>query len=393
MFSAQTYTDRRNQLMQKIDSGIILLLGNEESGMNYADNTYHFRQDSNFLYYCGLDTASLAAVIDVDAGTTTIFGDELSIDMIVWTGPLPTIKERALKAGIHQTAPYAQLDQAIKEAKNKGRTIHYLPPYRPENAIKLHYFLDYSLAEVERNHSVELIKAIVSQRSIKTEEEITEIEKGVAITNEMHLTAMRMARPGMTEAEIVAAVLAVPHKHDSHLSFPIICSIHGETLHNHYHHNTLESGKLLLLDAGGESTMHYAGDMTRTFPVDPTFTEKQKDVYNIVLKALNTSIDLVKPGVTYRMVHLEAAKVIASGLKDLGLMKGDLEEAVAAGAHALFFPHGLGHMMGLDVHDMEDLGEQYVGYTDTMAKSTQFGLKSLRLGRELKPGFVLTIEP
>ncbi|MCB0842880.1 MAG: Xaa-Pro dipeptidase, partial [Bacteroidetes bacterium] len=218
-------------------------------------------------------------------------------------------------------------------------------------------------------------------------------EKGVAITNEMHLTAMRMARPGMTEAEIAAAVLAVPHKHDSHLSFPIICSIHGETLHNHYHHNTLESGKLLLLDAGGESTMHYAGDMTRTFPVDPTFTEKQTDVYNIVLKALNTSIDLVKPGVTYRMVHLEAAKVIASGLKDLGLMKGDLEEAVAAGAHALFFPHGLGHMMGLDVHDMEDLGEQYVGYTDTMAKSTQFGLKSLRLGRELKPGFVLTIEP
>ncbi|MEZ4827545.1 MAG: aminopeptidase P family protein [Bacteroidia bacterium] len=393
MFSSETYQSRRRQLMSQFRSGLILFLGNQESGMNYADNTYHFRQDSNFLYYCGLDYAGLAAVLDIDSGKTTVFGDELSLDMIVWTGALPTIKEMSFQAGIESTAPEAQLAKVLTQARQQNREIHFLPPYRPENAIRLSHLLGVNPSDAGAKASLPLIKAIISQRSIKTEEEVAEIEKGVAITNEMHLTAMHMARPGMKESEIAAAVHAVPLRYGSHLSFPVICSIHGEILHNHYHKNTLEPGRLLLLDAGGESLMHYAGDMTRTFPVDKTFTQKQKEIYNIELQALNNAIDALRPGITYREIHFLAARTIASGLKDLGLMKGDVEEAVAEGAHALFFPHGLGHMMGLDVHDMEDLGEIYVGYAPGEQKSTQFGLKSLRLARALEPGFVLTVEP
>lgn len=393
MFSSQTYSLRRKELVARFRSGLILLLGNQESGMNYADNTYHFRQDSNFLYYCGLDYAGLAAVIDVDSGKTTVFGDELSLDMIVWTGALPTIKEMSQQAGIEDTAPESALAGVLKQAKQQNREIRFLPPYRPENAIRLSHLLGMAPADAAAQASLPLIQAIVAQRSIKTDEEIAEIEKGVAITNEMHLTAMRIARPGMTEAQVAAAVHAVPLQYGSHLSFPIICSIHGEILHNHYHKNTLASGKLLLLDAGGESLMHYAGDMTRTFPVDKTFSQKQKEIYQIVLQAMDHAIDALRPGITYREVHLLAARTIVNGLKELGLMKGDTDEAVAAGAHALFFPHGLGHMMGLDVHDMEDLGEWYVGYEPGEQKSTQFGLKSLRLARALQPGFVLTVEP
>ena len=339
MFSAQTYSDRRNQLINQVDSGIILLLGNEESGMNYADNTYHFRQDSNFLYYCALDTASLAAIIDVDNGTTTtIYGDELDINMIIWTGPLPTIKERAAQAGINHTAPAGKLADALSEAKSKGRKIHFLPPYRPENSIKLHRLLGISLDEIANGHSIELIKAVVNQRSIKTDEEIVELEKAVRITNEMHLTAMRMARPGILEAEVTAAVNAIPHKYDSHLSFPIICTVRGETLHNHHHHNTLESGQLLLVDAGGESKMHYAGDMTRTYPVDPIFTQKQKDVYNIVLSALDGSIDMVKPGVTYRAVHLNSAKIIARGAERPWLNERRYRRSGSSRSSCFIFP-------------------------------------------------------
>lgn len=393
MFSPQTYTQRRKKLAESLSSGLILLLGNQESGMNYADNTYHFRQDSSFLYYCGLDHADLAAVIDIDERKTTVFGDEYSIDMIVWTGAVPTIKEMSLQAGIESTAPSSALSEVISKAKAQGRPIHFLPPYRPENAIRLSHLLGIEPAKAGESASLPLIKAIISQRSYKTEEEIEELEKAVRVTNEMHLTGMRVARAGMKEAEVAAAVHAVALKHGGHPTFPIICSVRGEILHNHSHKNTLKPGQLLLLDAGGESGMHYAGDMTRTYPVDGKFTQKQKEIYGLVVQALDNAIDALAPGKTYREIHLLAAKTIAAGLKSLGLIKGDVDEAVAAGAHALFFPHGLGHMMGLDVHDMEDLGEVYVGYPEGQVKSTQFGLKSLRLARTLEPGFVLTVEP
>lgn len=393
MFPSDTYLLRRTELIQSMNSGVILLLGNEESGMNYADNVYHFRQDSSFLYYCGLDFPSLAAIIDIDAGTTTLFGDELSLDMIVWTGPQPTLKERCQQVAIKKILPASKLSSTLQAAKQMKRTVHFLPPYRAENAAKIHEMLGIPLSSISERASLPLIQAIVKQRSYKTEEEIEQIESAVGITNKMHLLAMKMAAPGLNERDIAASVHQMALRSGGHLSFPIIASIHGEILHNHYHTNQLESGRLLLLDTGAENEMHYAGDMTRTYPVDPTFTQKQKDVYNIVLAALDGAIDALKPGITYKEVHFIAAKIIANGLKDLGLMKGNVDTAVSKGAHALFFPHGLGHMMGLDVHDMEDLGEVHVGYPAGQSKSEQFGLKSLRLARKLEAGFVLTVEP
>ena len=393
MFSPETYVQRRTHLIESMDSGILLLLGNEESGMNYADNVYHFRQDSSFLYFCGLDFPSLAAIIDLDDGTTTLFGDDLSIDMIVWTGPQPSLKERASGAGITKVKPRSKLASTLQAAKQMKRTIHFLPPYRPENEAKLYHMLGVPLGEAGEKASLELIRAIVGLRSIKSEEEIEQIEGAVGITNFMHLSAMGMANPDFKEADIAATVHQMALRMGGNLSFPIIASIHGEILHNHHHTNELESGRLLLVDTGAENAMHYAGDMTRTYPVDPRFTQKQKDVYNIVLAALDGAIDALKPGIEYREVHFLAAKIIAQGLKDLGLMKGNIETAVSKGAHALFFPHGLGHMMGLDVHDMEDFGEVHVGYAPGESKSPQFGLKSLRLARKLEPGFVLTVEP
>ena len=392
MFKPKTYIERRKKLMQDVDKGIILLLGNNESPMNYADNQYHFRQDSTFLYFFGLDYPELAGIIDLDEGKEIIFGDDLTIDHIVWMGVQPTIAERSAKVGITQTAPVKELESYLAKAKQAGRKIHFLPPYRPENKIKLLELLDISPAKAGEMASVELIKAVVAQRSVKTEEEIAELENAVNITVDMHLAAMRMVRPGIKEALVAAAVQEVAEAANGHISFPIIATIHGETLHNHYHGNTLKSGDMFLLDAGAETTMRYAGDMSSTMPVDPKFTPRQREIYDVALKSHNAAIDMLKPGVVFKDVHLHACKVLASGLKDLGFMKGDLDEAVSVGAHALFFQAGLGHMMGLDVHDMEDLGEVYVGY-DGKPKSTQFGLKSLRLARKLEPGFVLTIEP
>lgn len=394
MFSSSTYTNRRNQLLSPLSSGLILLLGNEESGMNYAANTYPFRQDSTFLYYFGIDQPGLAATLDIESGEVIVFGNELTLDDIVWTGPQPSLVDKCARIGVSKSAPASAFVTHVQEARQQGRTLHFLPPYRPENIIQLAELLAVSPKEVKAKASVALIKAVVAQRSIKTAEEVVELDKAVRITNQMHLTAMRAARPGMTEAALTAAVYHQAMETAAHHpSFPIILSVNGQVLHNHHHDNTLQSGQMVLCDAGGESKMHYAGDMTRTFPVDAAFTTRQREVYQIVLDSMNTAIDALTPGILYRDVHLKTATVITNGLKALGLMKGNTEEAVAAGAHALFFPHGLGHMMGLDVHDMEDLGEAYVGYTDTLKKSTQFGLAFLRLGRALEPGFAITVEP
>jgi Xaa-Pro aminopeptidase len=327
MFAAETYTNRRSQLNHAFQSGLLLLLGNDESPMNYADNTYSFRQDSTWLYYVGVDHAGLAAVIDVDAQQTTVFGNDLTIDDIVWTGPQPTIAELAANAGITKTAPLAALADVVRAAQAKGRTVHFLPPYRGEHRLQLAALLNMAPGQLAGAASLDLVRAVIAMRT-----------------------------------------------------------------HNHYHGHTLKSGDLFLLDAGAETSMHYAGDLTCTFPVDQTFTSRQKDVYQIVLDAHLAAVAAVKPGRPFREIHLLACRTLAEGLKGLGLMKGDLDDAVAEGAHAMFFQCGLGHMMGMDVHDMENLGEVWVGY-DGVAKSTQFGLKSLRLARPLEPGFVMTVEP
>lgn len=392
MFSKQTYINRRNQLKTDVKSGILLFLGNDESGMNYADNTYHYRQDSSFLYFFGSDYAGLNAIIDIDENREIIFGDELTIDHIVWMGSQPTIKEKSEAVGIKETLPMAELKSYLDKALANRRKVHHLPPYRPEHQIKLLELVQVHPNIAATNASYEFIQAVANQRNYKSEEEIIQIEEAVNITADMHLAAMRMARPGMKESEIAAAVQEIAISAGGQLSFPVIATINGQTLHNHYHGNTLKSGDMVLLDCGAENGMHYAGDMSSTFPVDKTFTNRQKEIYQIALNAHNAAINKLKPDVTFKDVHLTACRTVAEGMKQMGFMKGDLDEAIRQGAHALFFQCGTGHMMGMDVHDMENLGEVCVGY-DGEAKSTQFGLKSLRLGRKLEPGFVLTIEP
>jgi Xaa-Pro aminopeptidase len=375
-----------------MSSGIILLLGNEEVGMNCRDNWYHFKQDSTFLYYIGLNQASLAAIIDIDNNTTTVYGDELTVDDVVWTGPQDSIAQLSAEAGIESTAPHNDVMKALQEAQAKGRTIHLLPPYRDEHTLKLHQWLGLAVAEIAHNVSLPLIKAIVAQREIKTAEELVELDKAVDITADMHLAAMTTAKAGMMEYEVSGTVQSTAMLKGGDISFPIILTTNGQTLHNHYHGNVIEAGRLLLCDSGAQTSTHYAGDMTRTFPVDGTFSQKQKEVYTVLLQSHEVAVAAMKPGVPYKEVHLLAAKTIFNGLKQIGLTRGDTDEAVAQGVHALFFPHGLGHQMGMDVHDMENLGEVHVGY-DGQPKSTQFGLKSLRLGKPLKEGFVLTVEP
>lgn len=393
MFSAATYSQRRNQLRKNLASGLALFLGNDEVGMNYAANTYHFRQDSNFLYFFGLDKPGLAAVIDLDEGGETIFGDDTSLDDVVWMGPQPTLSEQSAKVGIRQTAPSASLSALLKKAMEAGRTIHFLPPYRYANKFKLSEWLDIPVAALKSKASTDFIKAVIAQRAYKSAEEVVELHKAVSMSAAMHTTAIKSAVPGKPEFTLAGIVHGVALSLGGDLAYPIILSKDGQTLHNHYHGNILEDGDLVLGDFGAETPMHYAGDLTRTFPAGKKFSVLQKEVYNIVLNAQMAALNALKPGVTYKEIHLLAAKKMTEGLNEFELMKGDPDEAVAAGAHAMFFPHGLGHMLGLDVHDMEDLGEDFVGYSETVKRSDQFGTAYLRLGRELEPGFVLTVEP
>ncbi len=393
MFDATIYANRRKRLQQDLSSGIVLLMGNEESPCNYTDNVYPFRQDSNFLYFFGIDKPGLAAIIDIDAGKNILFGDDPDIMHIVWMGALPTMAALAEKAGGADTAPYAQIEIHLAEARRSGRSVHYLPPYRPENSIKLSQWLNIPLDKLAAGASVPLIEAVVAQAACKSPEEIAEMEAAVNTSGKMHVAAMKAARPGMKEYELVGLVEGIARAGGGGLPYTVILSVNGQILHNHAYGNTLQSGQLVLGDFGADTAMHYAGDITRTFPVDKTFTTQQKEIYQIVLDTEVAAIASLKPGVRYLDVHLAASRHIAEGLKALGLMKGDMAAAVEAGAHALFFPHGLGHMIGLDVHDMEDLGENHVGYGKDITRSTQFGLRSLRLARELQPGFVLTVEP
>ena len=393
MFKQKVYSDRRNRLRDEVSSGIILLPGNMEASMNYPANTYHFRQDSNFLYYFGLDHPDLAGVLDIDENKDYIFGNDVDMDDIIWMGPQPSMKDQALKAGVENTSPLSALGPFIKKALAGGRQVHIVPPYRGKTMIWLEELLGVHHSEVKNFVSEELIRGIVKMRSVKDEYEIREIEGAVDVAYEMHTTAMKLAKPGLREQEIVGAVEGISISYGGPVSFPVILSMDGQTLHNHYHGNILREGRMMVTDAGSESSLRYASDITRTVPVGGKFNERQKEIYEIVLKANTDTIAAMKPGVLYRDIHLMAARIIAGGLKELGLMMGDVEEAVAQGAHALFFPHGLGHMMGLDVHDMEGLGENFVGYDQNIRRSDQFGLAFLRLARKLEPGFVLTDEP
>ncbi|MDR0845831.1 MAG: aminopeptidase P family protein [Tannerella sp.] len=390
MFCKETYIQRRVALKKAVGSGLLLFLGNDETGCNYEGNTYPFRQDSTFLYFFGLPYAGLSAVMDIDHGKDIIFGDELTIDDIVWMGTQPTLHEKCEAAGISILQPSQDLEQYLKNAVLKGQTIHYLPSYRAEHRIKLWDLL--AIQPRSEKPSIDFVRDVINLRNHKTDEEIVEIEKACNVTADMHLTAMKMARPGIRECDVAAAVEAVAYAQNYRVSFPTIATINGQTLHNHYHGHTIKSGDLFLLDAGAETEMGYAGDMSSTVPANGVFTTRQREIYDIQVACHEASVAALHPGIRFEEVYDISATVIVEGLKSLGLMRGDAAEAVEAGAHALFYPHGLGHMMGLDVHDMENLGELYVGY-DGEAKSKQFGRKSLRLARILEPGFVHTIEP
>lgn len=393
LFNANTYIQRRTKLIDHVKTGVILLLGNDEAPMNYADNTYPFRQDSTFLYFFGLTKPKLAATIDCNSGVSCLFGDDPSIDEIVWTGPQKKLVELGQQVGVTTSEPFGNVYNTVKRAIAEGREIHFLNPYRHDHLVLLADVLSKPVLEVRQSFSKPLIEGIVNQRLYKSEEEIAEIDQAVNITGEMHLAAMKMARPGIKEQHVVSRLLEIATSYGGFYAFPPIVTINGETLHNHYYGNTLKMGDLLLVDSGAENDMGYAGDMTRTFPIGQRFTERQKDLYQIVLDAHLRACAALRPGITFRDIHLLASKTLFEGLRELGIVKGDTDEAIAAGAHAMFFQCGLGHLMGLDVHDMENLGEQNVGYTPDMIKSTQFGLKSLRLGRELEEGIVLTVEP
>jgi Xaa-Pro aminopeptidase len=393
MFDSKVYAERRNNLRKRLDSGLVLLPGNQDASMNYSANIYHFRQDSTFLYFFGLNQPQWLAILDIDENKDYLFADDITMDDIIWMGFQPTVAERAAQAGVFDTAPIPKCREMIQNAINKGRKIHILPPYRGKTLIHLEGLLGTHHNEIKSYVSNELIKEVVALRSVKDSLEIAWIEKALETAYYMHTTAMKMAKPGVVEREIAGTIEGIALAHGGPVSFPVILSTDGQTLHNHYHGNTLAKGRMMLTDAGAETEMHYCSDITRTVPVGGKFDSRQKDIYQIVLKAEMDAIEMSAPGIYNRDVHLKAARIIADGLKDLGLMKGDMEEAVRQGAHALFFVHGLGHMMGLDVHDMEGLGENFVGYDETVQRSSQFGLAFLRLAKKLEPGFVLTVEP
>ena len=398
----ETYMRRRAQLKKDVGSGLLLFLGNDEVGMNYADNTYRFRQDSTMLYFFGLDFPGIAAMIDIDEDREIVFGNDLTIDDIVWTGSMPSLKERCEPVGITDVRPMSELAKIVN-GKSANRTrealgsskksVHFLPPYRGDHRVWLWELLGVEPAAQAAKASVEFIKAIVRQRNYKDEEEIRLIEESVDLSTEMHLAAYRTVRPGIHESEVAAAVEEVACRHGNALAFPTIATVQGQVLHNHGFIHDLKEGDIFLLDAGAETKNHYAGDLSSSMPVGEKFTDRQAEVYYIHLRSFQAAVDKLQLGTPFRDAHIAAATEIARGMKELGLMKGDPAEAAECGAYALFFPCGLGHMVGLDVHNMENLGEQYVGYADGQVKSTQFGFKSLRLARPLEKGFVFTVEP
>lgn len=392
MFDPSVYAARRAALAERVAHGLVVLLGNEGAPMNYAGNVYPFWQDGTFRYYTGLDAPGLALALDAETGSATLYGPDPTLDDEVWEGPLPRLGERAAEAGVTDTAAPGRLGADVQAARAAGRPVHVLPPYRGDGRIRLASLLGVAPEAVEPSEG--LLDAVIAQRLRKTDAEVAEIERAVGIAAEMHRLAMRMAQPGRTEREIAGAMEGLALQRGSRPSFPVILSRRGEILHGHATDTVLEAGDLLLADAGAVAPgSGYAADITRTCPVGGTFSERQRAIYDVVLGAQEAAIDACRPGALFRDVHRLAALHVARGLADLGLMRGDPEAAVAAGAHALFFPHGLGHPMGLDVHDLEGLGEDRVGYGDGLERSPQFGTAALRFAKALEPGHVMTVEP
>lgn len=388
LFDANIYAARRQALMTALGHGVLLFPGATDQPINYKGNTYPFRQDSSFLYYFGLSQPGLSGIIDADAGASILVGRDADIEDVVWMGPQPSLAERMRSVGVERS-----LDPDALGAWLAGRNVHYLPPYHADRVLYLADLLGKTPAEIRSGHSQALVMAVIGQRLHKQPEEIVQMEEALMITALIHRQVRTSVGPGKFESQLRGIAEGVAFAHQGRLAYQAICTIQGQTLHNNDYHRKLKSGDMLLADIGAENRMGYAGDITRTYPVDPAFTPRQAEIYDLVLKAETESVAAVRPGIRYLDVHLGAARIIASGLKDLGLMQGDVDEAVAAGAHALFFPHGLGHMIGLDVHDLENLGENFVGYDETVARSSQFGTAYLRLARALQPGFVLTVEP
>ena len=380
-------------MRQLVGHGLIVLMGNNESPLNYPSNTYKFRQDSSFLYFFGQHRDGLVGVIDADSGAETLLGDEIDIDDIVWYGEVTSVVQMAEECGVAHTAPMAALTEMVAQAQKAGRKVHFLPPYRHETMIRLHDLLGIHPSQQRDAASQELIQAVIQLRLVKSAEEIEELERAAAIGYEMHTTAMRLCRPGVTEAYIGGVLDGIAASHGSMVSFQSIVSMHGEILHGYPSARPLEAGRLLLCDAGAETREHYCSDHTRTTPISGTFTQRQKDIYNIVVDCHDLALTHARPGVRWWDVHYDVCRLMTDRLKDLGLMKGDTEAAVQAGAHALFLPHGLGHAMGMDVHDMEGLGQTFVGYDEETRPSTQFGTASLRFARRLEEGHVVTDEP
>lgn len=385
LFSTQTYINRRAKLKELVKSGQILLLGNNESPMNYTDNTYRFKQDSSFLYFFGINLPGLSAIIDLEKNTETIFGKEYAIEDIIWIGNQESLASLAIKVGVNT------VEKPLKLASNITKNVKFLPPYRFDNKQLLSELLNINISELKPD--TDLTKAVISVRSYKSDEEIFEMNDAINITGAMHLAAIKATKPGKMEYEVVAKIMERLHSANAELSYPVIFSINGQTLHNHYHGNKMLAGQIAINDSGAENSKGYAGDITRTIPVSGVFNNQQKEIYETVLKMEMDSISLLKSGILYLDVHINANKILLENLKNIGLVKGNIEDMLSEGVGGLFMPHGLGHMIGMDVHDMEDLGENLVGYSEGMVRSSQLGLKSLRLAKSLEAGFVLTVEP
>ena len=388
MFSKETYSSRREKLrsLLKSEEGIAVFIGNVEAPAQYKDTCYKFRQDSTWLYYFGIDKPGFAAILDLDSGAETIYADDVSIDDIIWMGPQPSVAEQASLVGVSHSAPYSKLDWAVSQAIIQGRPIHTIPPSRYYNTLKLQ-----SLGIDKPSEA--LIRAIISMRLVKAPEEIVELDAAGVLGQKMHTVARKGIRIGRIEQEIVGEMEGVTLSEGWGVSFATILTQHGEVFHNHGHSAIIEPGRLMVIDAGAESNSHYASDFTRTYPTGGRYTPKQRDIYQIVYDCHELAFSMIRPGVAYRDVHLAASRLMLDRLSQLGLVKGDLEEMVASGVAGLFMPHGLGHNMGLDVHDMEDLGEDLVGYDQDQTRAKQLGLGSLRMARRLVPGNVITDEP
>ena len=390
MFDKETYIRRRSELKKLVKNGLIILFGNNESPCNFPNNGYYpFRQDSSFLYYFGQNRDGLVGVIDVDNDTETLVGNDIDIEDIVWYGSVDSVKDLAEQVGVAHSEPKTIYNEALRQ----HRKIHYLPPYRYDIKLQILDLLGIHPVQQKESASMELIMAVIKMRSCKEQQEIEELERAAVIGYKMHTTAMRLTKPGVTEKFIGGQIDGIANSYGAMVSFPTIFSQHGEIMHGNPTMAVLQSGRLALCDAGAETINNYCSDNTRTYPVNDKFSQRQLEIYSIVEACHDHALQIAKPGIKWYDVHMSVCRLMTDRLKELGLMKGDTEEAVKAGAHAMFLPHGLGHMMGMDVHDMEALDQRYVGYDEEIQPSDQFGTNALRLGRRLQEGFVVTDEP